>query len=101
MIDAFRLVCDRYAAGNPSAGLDCYLRLILPVLRAAAIAGPSDGGGGLIWLHKELFRRAGILRTAYCRLPATPLPAAIVAQVLRHLDGPGAGLLIARRLRGE
>ena len=101
IIDGFRAVCDRYAAGDARGGYDLYVRVVLPVLRAAAVAGGGEGGAGgaFIWLHKALLQRAGVLRTTYCRGMASPVPAPVVDQVLRHLDGAGADLLIARLLR--
>ncbi|HEX2185949.1 MAG TPA: dihydrodipicolinate synthase family protein, partial [Chloroflexota bacterium] len=98
IIDAFRVVCERYAAGEGAAGYEAYLRLVLPVLRAAGMAGAGDGGGTMLVLQKTLLQRAGVIRTAVCRQPSAPLPGAILERVLRHLDGAGAELLLARRL---
>jgi hypothetical protein len=97
IIDAFRTVCDRYAAGNAAGGDEAYLRQIAPLLRAVAIAGPGqgDGGGTMVWVHKALLVRAGVLRTTYCRAGNTPAPEPVLARVWQHVER--AGLLVARR----
>ncbi len=97
IIDAFRTVCDRYAAGDAADGLDVYTRQIAPLLRAVAVAGPGagDGGGTMVWVHKALLQRAGILRTTYCRSGNTPAPDSVMARVLEHVTR--ADLLVARR----
>jgi 4-hydroxy-tetrahydrodipicolinate synthase len=97
IIDAFRTVCDRYAAGDPAAGYEAYLRQIVPLLRAVAMAGPGqgDGGGTMVWVHKALLVRAGVLRTTYCRAGNTPAPAPVMARVWEHVER--TGLLVARR----
>jgi 2-keto-3-deoxy-L-arabinonate dehydratase len=101
IIDAFRAVCDAYAAGDAGRGYETYIQQILPVLRAVAMVGPGDGGGAMLMLQKGLLQQAGIIRTTYCRMPASPVPGAIVETVLRHLQGPASHLLIARRVRGR
>jgi 4-hydroxy-tetrahydrodipicolinate synthase len=97
IIDAFRAVCDRYAAGDPAGGYEAYLRQVVPLLRAVAVAGPGqgDGGGTSVWVHKALLVRAGVLRTPYCRAGNTPAPEAVMARVWQHAER--AGLLVARR----
>ena len=97
IIDAFRTVCDRYAAGDATGGYDVYLRQIAPLLRAVAIAGPGqgDGGGTMVWVHKALLVRAGVLRTTYCRAGNTPAPETVMARVWQHVER--TGLLVARR----
>ena len=101
IIDAFRVVCDRYAAGDAAGGYEVYLRQIVPLLRAVAIAGPGqgDGGGTMVWVHKALLVRAGVLRTTYCRAGNTPAPDAVMARVWQHVER--AGLLVARRAAGR
>jgi hypothetical protein len=95
IIDAFRQVCDRYAAGDPAGGYDTYIRLILPVLRAVAMgAGGADGGGAMLVVQKALLQRAGVIRTTYCRMPAGPVPDAVLERVFRHVGE--AGLLASR-----
>jgi dihydrodipicolinate synthase/N-acetylneuraminate lyase len=86
IIDAFRTVCDRYAAGDTAGGLEAYQRLITPHLRAINAAGPGqgDGGGTLVWVHKELLRRAGIFKSAYCRSGNTAAPESVMRRVLDH-----------------
>lgn len=96
IIDAYRAVCDCYAAGDAASGWDTYLRLILPLLRTAAAGG---GGGMVIWLHKAILHRAGVLHTSYCRVGATSLPAWSMEKVWQHLTN--ADLLISRRLRAR
>lgn len=99
IIDAFRQVCDRYAAGDAAGGYETYVRLILPVLRAVALGatGPADGGAGgvMLGVQKALLLRAGVIRTAYCRMPAGAVPDAVLERLWRHLDE--TGLLAARR----
>lgn len=95
IIDAYRIVCGRYAAGDPAGARQDYLRLILPLLRAVAAGG--TGGGGMVWLHKTIFQRAGILSTPFCRLDASPLPDWIVESIWEHLKG--ADLCISQRLK--
>ena len=97
IIDAFRSVCDRYGAGDAAGGYEVYLRQIVPLLRAVAIAGPGqgDGGGTTVWVHKALLVRAGVLRTTYCRADNTPAPESVMARVWQHVER--AGLLVARR----
>jgi 4-hydroxy-tetrahydrodipicolinate synthase len=94
IIDAYRAVCDRYAAGDAAGGQDSFLKLILPLLRATAAGGGED-----IWLHKAIFHRAGILRTTYCRIGAAPLPDWIMERVWQHLAD--AGLLISQWLNAQ
>jgi 4-hydroxy-tetrahydrodipicolinate synthase len=97
IIDAFRTVCDRYAAGDAAGGYETYLRQIVPLLRAVAIGGPGqgDGGGTMVWVHKALLVRAGVLRTTYCRAMNTPAPESVMARVWQHVER--TGLLVARR----
>jgi hypothetical protein len=97
IIDAFRTVCDRYAAGDSTGGLETYRRQIAPHLRAVAVAGPGagDGGGTMVWVHKALLQRAGVLRTTYCRSGNTPAPAAVIDKVWEHAQRED--LLVARR----
>lgn len=97
VIDAFGHVCAQYTQGDGDAGYATYIRLILPLLRATTTTG-SDFGG-VTWLHKELLRRAGVLQTAYCRMPFAPLPERVTAHVLQYLDQHADELLLARRIR--
>jgi len=93
IIDAYRVVCDCYAAGDATKGRENYLRLILPLLRLVSAGG---SGGEVIWLHKAILQRAGILRTTYCRVGSAPLPDWVMESIWKHLTG--ANLLISRRL---
>lgn len=99
IIDAFRQVCDRYAAGDAAGGYDTYVRLILPVLRAAAIGagGGSDGGAGgvMLGVQKAILHRAAVIRTTRCRMPAGAVSGAVLERIWRHLDQ--TDLLAARR----
>ena len=97
IIDAFRTVCDHYSAGDAAGGLDAYNRQIAPLLRAVAVGGPGagDGGGTMVWVHKALLHRAGVLRTTYCRSGNTPASDAVMDRVWQHVER--AGLLVARR----
>lgn len=81
IIDAFRAACEMYFAGHADAARAHYYRVILPLSRLTAA-----GAGSSIWLHKEIFRRAGILSSAFCRVPARPLPAWAMDTVWRHLS---------------
>jgi 4-hydroxy-tetrahydrodipicolinate synthase len=96
IIDAFRAVCDRYASRDAAGGDEIYLRQVAPLLRAVAVAGPGqgDGGGTMVWVHKALLVRAGVLRTSYCRAGNTPAPESVMARVWQHVER--AGLLVAR-----
>lgn len=94
LIDAYRSVCDRYATGDTEGAQNNYLRLILPLLRLVAASGSS---GGMVWLHKSIFKSAGILRTSFCRLDASPLPDWIMESIWKHLTN--LDLCISRRLR--
>ncbi len=96
LIDGFRTVCDRYAAGDSTGGQEVYQRTVAPVLRAVTVSGT---GSAMLWLQKTLFQRAGILRTTYCRRNALALPAWLMEQVQRHLDS--TDLVIARMLRTQ
>jgi 4-hydroxy-tetrahydrodipicolinate synthase len=100
IIDAFRAVCDRYAAGDAAGASEVYLRQIVPLLRAVAVAGPGqgDGGGTAVWVHKALLVCAGVLRTTYCRAGNTPAPEGVMARVWQHVER--AGLLVSRRAAG-
>jgi 4-hydroxy-tetrahydrodipicolinate synthase len=93
VIDAYRTVCDHYAAGDAAGGQDSYLHLILPLLRLVSAGG---GGSEVIWLHKAIFHRAGILRATYCRVSSAPLPGWIMERVWQYLSG--ADLLISRQM---
>ena len=81
IIDAFGAVCDLYFAGDAPAASDVYYRVILPLSRLTAA-----GAGNAIWLHKEIFRRAGILSSAHCRIAAGPMPDWVMQAIWRHLD---------------
>ena len=83
LIDGFRTVCDRYAAGDSAGGLDYYQRTIAPVLRAVTVSG---AGSTMLWLQKTLFQRAGILHSVYCRRNAQALPAWLMEQVLSAIS---------------
>ena len=85
IIDAFRMVFDSYASGDTTGADEVYYRQILPFNRLTAAGG---GIGGAIWLHKIIFRRAGILRSAYCRIPTEPLPHWVMDKVWAHLKQP-------------
>ena len=93
LIDAFRTVCDRYAAGDIEGALDCYYRCILPLSRLVLAGGAA---GGQIWMHKTIFLRAGILRSAHCRAPAASQPEWVMEKVWAHLKA--ADLCISGRL---
>ena len=96
LIDGFRTVCDRYAAGDSAGSLDYYQRTLAPVLRAVIVSG---AGSAMLWLQKTLFQRAGIIRNTYCRRGALALPEWLMEQVLAHLDT--TDLSIARLLRAK
>jgi len=83
IIDAFRAVCDLYAAGNLKDASDVYYQKILPLNRLTAAGGAAGGG---IWLHKTIFQRAGILRSNYCRVGASPQPDWVMDRVWAHLS---------------
>ncbi len=91
LIDSFRTVCDHYAAGDPEAGRQAYHGVLAPVQRALTVGSASP-----LWLHKTLFVRAGIFRSAHCRRGASALPDWLMEQVLGHLDAHG--FAIARRI---
>jgi 4-hydroxy-tetrahydrodipicolinate synthase len=93
IIDAYRIVCDCYAAGDSASGKENYLRLILPLLRLISAGG---GGGEVISLYKAIFQRAGILRTSYCRVGSASLPDWVMDKIWQHLAN--ADLLISRKL---
>jgi len=93
LIDAFRTVCDRYAAGDTGGALDCYFRCILPLNRLVLAGGAA---GGQIWMHKTIFLRAGILRSAHCRVPAAPQPDWAMEKIWAYLKA--ADLCISGRL---
>lgn len=94
LIDAFRTVCDHYAAGDPEAGRQAYHGVLAPVLRALTVGSASP-----LWLHKTLFVRAGIFRSAHCRRGASALPDWLMEQVLSHLEDHG--FAISRRISGK
>ncbi len=96
LIDGFRTVCDRYAAGASAGGLEVYQSTIAPVLRAVTVSG---AGSSMLWLQKTLFQHAGILRSTYCRRNALALPNWLMEQVLAHLDG--TDLIMAQLLRAK
>jgi 4-hydroxy-tetrahydrodipicolinate synthase len=81
IIDAFREFCDLRASGDEMSASELYYRVILPLNRLTAA-----GAGNAIWLHKEIFRRAGILSSAYCRIGARPIPGWVMDAVWEHLD---------------
>lgn len=89
------------AEGGESAGAaDVYYRDILLLLRiVTAAGGQGEGGGTMIWAHTELLRRAGVLRTAYCRAAVQPLPEARLHRALSHIER--GDLLIGRRTRSR
>jgi hypothetical protein len=97
IIDAFRTVCDLYAAGDPTSGVEAYQRLITPHLRAVAVAGPGqgDGGGTHVWVHKSLLHRAGIFRSTYYRSGNTPASESVMCRVWDH--AVQSSLLIGKR----
>ena len=94
LIDAFRTVCDHYAAGDPEAGRQAYHGVLAPVLRALTVGSASP-----LWLHKTLFVRAGIFSSAHCRRGASALPDWLMEQVLDHLEAHG--FAISRRIAGK
>ena len=49
----------------------------------------------MVWVHKELLHRAGVLRSTYCRSGNTPASDAVMDKVWQHVRR--AGLLVARR----
>lgn len=96
LIDAFRAVCDHYAADNATSGQEVYQRKVAPVLRAVLVGG---SGSTMLWLQKTLFHHAGILRTVYCRRRVPRLPSWLMEQIRRHLDS--ADLAISRLLQAN
>ncbi|MBT3265724.1 dihydrodipicolinate synthase family protein [Candidatus Poribacteria bacterium] len=94
IIDAFRSVCDLYFAGDASGASEVYYRAILPLSRLTAA-----GAGNAIWLHKEIFRRAGVLNSAHCRIAADPMPDWVMEAIWRHLDA--VDVSISGLLRGK
>lgn len=82
IIDAFRTVCDRYANGDVSGAEAVYYTSIMPLNRLTAAGG---GMGGGIWLHKTIFHRVGILRSARCRIDTSPQPDWIMDKIWTHL----------------
>jgi len=92
IVDAYQTVCDCFRTGDTTGGQKIYLQRIVPLLRAAAAGG---GGNASVWIHKAILQRAGILRTAYCRMNIAPVPDWIMENVWQHLVDD---LLISRRL---
>jgi 2-keto-3-deoxy-L-arabinonate dehydratase len=93
IIDAFRDVCDRYAAGDVSGASDTYYQKILPLNRLTAAGGAAGGG---IWLHKTIFQRAGILNSNYCRVKTKAQPDWVMDKMWAHLLDHS--LAIAKRI---
>ncbi len=81
IIDAFVSYCRLREAGDAAEANELYYRVILPLNRLTAA-----GAGNAIWLHKEIFRRAGVLRSSFCRVAAGPMPEWAMQAVWRHLD---------------
>ncbi len=80
IIDAFRKYCDLRASGDAGGADEHYYRVILPLNRLTAA-----GAGNSIWLHKEIFRRAGILGSSFYRVGAHPMPEWVMDAIWRHI----------------
>ena len=93
VIDAFRTVCDLYAAGDERGAWENYLQRVLPLNRVVAAGGAA---GADLWMAKAIFKRAGILRTDFCRIEAKPQPSWVMEKVWAHLET--ADLFISKRL---
>jgi len=83
IIDAFRKVCDLHASGDTANAAKVYYQHIQPLNRLTTAGG---GIGGGIWLHKVIFERAGILKSAYCRIDTRPQPNWVMEKVWAHLE---------------
>jgi 4-hydroxy-tetrahydrodipicolinate synthase len=79
MIDAFRLVVDQHLGGDREAAWDTYTRVILPIARLVQSVALK---GGSLWLHKHLFKRAGIFKTDRCRMPSAVPPDWVMERIL-------------------
>lgn len=94
LIDSFRTVCDHYAAGDPEAGRQAYHGIVAPVLRTLIVGAASP-----LWLHKTLFVRAGIFRSAYSRRGGSALPDWLMERVMKHIEAHD--FAIYRRIAGQ
>jgi 4-hydroxy-tetrahydrodipicolinate synthase len=63
--EAFVGVWNAYQAGNPGAARELFERTIAPINRVAA-----QGMGIFYYVHKELLRQRGVIRSAVVRSPA-------------------------------
>lgn len=68
--EAFVGVWDAFRAGDEGAARALFDRTIAPINRVAA-----QGNGIFYYVHKELLRRRGVIRTAVVREPAPPVEA--------------------------
>ncbi len=78
-IDAFKRVCEQHLGGNRGAAWDSYTSDILPVARLVQAAGMK---GGSLWLHKHLFKLAGIFATDHCRIETAVPPRWAMEEIL-------------------
>ena len=87
MIDVFKRVCEQHLSGDRDAAWATYVRAILPIARLIQSGGAK---GGSLWLHKYLFKLAGILTTDQCRMETTVPPDWVMEGILREVKSAGA-----------
>ena len=92
LIDAFKRVCEQHLDGDRAGAWDGYTRVILPVARLVQAAGVK---GGSLWLHKHLFKLAGIFATDHCRIETGTPPEWAMFFEVRSATGFGLGMRTA------
>jgi 4-hydroxy-tetrahydrodipicolinate synthase len=67
--ESFRKVWDLFFAGDEAAAMQVFIERILAVNRVSALGGPAASH----YLHKEILRQRGAIRTAVVRGPVPSL----------------------------
>jgi 2-keto-3-deoxy-L-arabinonate dehydratase len=93
MIDAFKRVCDLHLGGDREGAWASYVKTILPIARLVQSGGAK---GGSLWLHKHLFKLAGIFATDNCRRDTSVPPDWVMDRMMAEVKG--AELVISDRI---
>lgn len=93
MIDAFDRVLELHLGGDRDGAWAYYVKTILPIARLVQSGGAK---GGSLWLHKHLFKLAGVFETDHCRRDTSVPPDWVMEGMMREVRG--ADLVISAKV---